>query len=115
MHALYSLYDALRDIDVPPDKAKAVVSALEQEMSSILATKSDLQNIQLLLRQEVCAARDALKQELASLDKKIDSTRELLEQKLTHGLDELRSSMIIKLGSLYFVGMGMLFAALKLT
>lgn len=104
MNALYSLYDALLSIDVPADKAKAVVSAMEQEMSSVLATKSDLQNTQLLLRQELLATRDSLKQE-------IDGNRVHLEQKL----DLLRSSMTIRLGSMLFVGMGMLFAALKLT
>lgn len=104
MNALYSLYDALLSIDVPADKAKAVVSAMEQEMSSVLATKSDLQNTQLLLRQELLATRDSLKQE-------IDGNRVHLEQKL----DLLRSSMTIRLGSMLFVGMSMLFAALKLT
>ena len=104
MNALYSLYDALLSIDVPADKAKAVVSAMEQEMSGVLATKSDLQGTQLLLRQELTATRDLLKQE-------IDGNRVHLEQKL----DLLRSSMTIRLGSMLFVGMGMLFAALKLT
>lgn len=39
------LYDALLGVNVPPDKAKAVVQAFEQEttaMTSTLATKTDL-------------------------------------------------------------------------
>ena len=37
-----SLYDALIAINVPPEKAKAVVSALGHEMMTALATKDDL-------------------------------------------------------------------------
>ncbi len=40
-----SLYDALVSASVPPDKAKAVVQAMEKEMFSELATKQDLQNL----------------------------------------------------------------------
>ncbi len=37
-----SLYDALIAINVPAEKAKAVVSALEHDMTTALATKEDL-------------------------------------------------------------------------
>ena len=43
MDHLYSLYDALVSINVPNDKARAVVDAMERDMTSTLATKSDLQ------------------------------------------------------------------------
>ena len=43
MNALYSLYDALVSIDVPADKARAVVDAMERDMAAILATKSDIE------------------------------------------------------------------------
>ena len=66
---------------------------MEQDMSTTLATKSDLGATQLLLKQE------------------IDANRALLE----HKLELLRSSMTIRLGSMQIVGMGLLFAALKLT
>ena len=36
------LYDALIDINVPKDKASAVVNALEHAISATLATKADL-------------------------------------------------------------------------
>ena len=38
-----ALYDALVGASVPPDKAKAVVQAMEKEMFDRLATKQDLQ------------------------------------------------------------------------
>ena len=39
---LYSLYDALVSINVPSDKARAVVDAMERDMGTTLATKQDL-------------------------------------------------------------------------
>jgi hypothetical protein len=53
---LYSLYDALVSINVPNDKARAVVDAMERDMASTIATKTDLQ----LLRQELLTGMAAL-------------------------------------------------------
>lgn len=136
MNALYSLYDALLSIDIPADKAKAVVTAMEQEMSNVLATKSDLQHTELLLRQELVTTRDSLKQEIASVrdsvkqeissvrdsvKQEISSVRDSLKQeiaalsqKLSVLEDSLKKDMTIRLGSMLFVSMGMLLAILKL-
>lgn len=89
MDFLYSLYDALVSINVPSDKARAVVDAMERDMGTTLATKADLQ----MLRQELI-------QEIVLVRK---------------DMELLRSSMTIRLGSMLFVGLGLLFAALKLT
>ena len=89
MDFLYSLYDALVSINVPNDKARAVVDAMERDMGTTLAAKSDLQ----MLRQE-------LVQEIVLVRK---------------DMELLRSSMTIRLGSMLFVGLGLLLAALKLT
>lgn len=37
-----TLYHALLSIDVPADKARAVIDALEHDMGSTLATKQDI-------------------------------------------------------------------------
>lgn len=89
MNALYSLYDALLSINVPADKARAVVDAMERDMTAILATKSDIE----LLRQDVDGARLAAKSDL----------------------ELLRASMTIRLGSMLVVAVGVLFTALTLT
>jgi len=47
MRSGLALYQALRSIDVPDDKATAVVDALETEMQTQLATKADLAELQL--------------------------------------------------------------------
>jgi hypothetical protein len=41
----FTLYDALVSIDVPAEKARAVIDALEHDMGSILATKQDLDHL----------------------------------------------------------------------
>lgn len=82
MSWLYSLYDALVGINVPSDEARAVVGAIERDMLTRLATKSDIENLRVFARAE---------------------------------MDLLRSSMTIRLGSVFVGGLGLLFAALKLT
>jgi len=39
----FSLYDALVSIDIPAEKARAVIDALERDMGSTLATKQDIE------------------------------------------------------------------------
>jgi hypothetical protein len=89
MDNLYSLYDALVSINVPHDKARAVVDAMERDMGTTLATKSDLE----LLRQE-------FRQEMALTRKDIEI---------------LGTSITLRLCSITVVGLGILFAALRLT
>lgn len=135
--AQYALYDALVSINVPADKARAVVESMEQDMSTTLATKSDLGATQLLLKQEIGGVRDSLKQEIGtvrdSLKQEIGGVRDSLRQEIRGVRDSLRQdieasrvllehklelfclSMTIRLGSIQIVGMGLLFAALKLT
>ena len=95
-----TLYDALVSIDVPADRARAVIDALEHDMGSTLATKQDI----LLLKQEVEHFKQELTRDVARLD-----------ERFTRDLELLRSSMTVRLGSIQVVAMGLLFAALKLT
>jgi hypothetical protein len=91
-----SLYDALVSIAVPADKARAVADAMEREMGSTLATKSDVQ---------------LLRQDLGKLEQKLELELKLIRQ----DMELLRSSMTVRLGSIQVVAAGLLFAALKLT
>ena len=86
---LYSLYDALISINVPNDKARAVVDAMERDMATTMATKADLQ----LLTQE-------LKSEISLVRK---------------DMELLSTNMSVRLGSMLMLGLGLLFAALKLS
>ncbi|WP_145009817.1 hypothetical protein [Pseudomonas oryzihabitans] len=49
MKSGFALYQALRSIDVPDDKATAVVDAMESDMQTHLATKADLAQLELKL------------------------------------------------------------------
>ena len=99
MDFLYSLYDALVSINVPSDKARAVVDAMERDMSTTLATKQDLA----LLRQELSGVQRELKQEIEN--------RFTL---LTHEIGTQTLRMTIRLGSMLFLGLGLTIAVLRL-
>lgn len=45
MKSSLALYQALRSIDVPEDKASAVIDALESDMQTHLATKADIHQL----------------------------------------------------------------------
>ncbi len=104
MSYLYSLYDALVSINVPSDKARAVVDAMERDMLTQLASKSDLENLRLASKSDLDNLRLAVKADIENL-------RVVTEAKL----ELLSSSMTIRLGSMLVVGLSLLFAALKLT
>ena len=96
MDYLYSLYDALVSINVPNDKARAVVDAMERDMGTTLATKTDLQLLRQHFQQEIALVRN----DMALVRK---------------DMEILGTSITVRLGSIVVLGLGMLFAALKLT
>jgi hypothetical protein len=103
---LYSLYDALVSINVPNDKARAVVDAMERDMDTTIATKADLH----LLRQELTALINhraaELRQEIALVRKDM----EIMSERMT----AMSTNITVRIGSLMVALTGLLFAALKL-
>ncbi|MEZ5487824.1 MAG: hypothetical protein R3E75_09345 [Steroidobacteraceae bacterium] len=57
MDYLYSGRDALVTINMPGDKARAVVDAMERDMGTTLATKADLQGVKQELKQDIASLR----------------------------------------------------------
>jgi hypothetical protein len=53
MGVVYSMYDALVSINVPTEKARAVIDAMEREMMDKVATKSDLEHVRQLLTKDI--------------------------------------------------------------
>ena len=51
----FTLYDALLSIDVPAEKARAVIDALEHDMVSTLAMKQDIAALALATKQDIAA------------------------------------------------------------
>lgn len=140
MNYLYSLYDALVSINVPSDKARAVVDAMEGDMTAALATKQDLVELRMhtdaqysLLRQEIELLRvtmsgeqkaqqvsiagdlEALRASMAGGQQILRNELESMQTLTARDLEALRTSMTIRLGSMLMLGLGLLFAALRLT
>ena len=112
---LYSLYDALVSIHVPNDKARAVVDAMERDMGATIATKSDLN----LLRQELTAQISALGTRVSGLASREEFLALRAEMRandalIRKDLEFLSTTMTVRLGSMLMLGLGLLFAALKL-
>ena len=99
MDYLYSLYDALVSINVPGDKARAVVDAMERDMGTTLATKQDLE----ILRRD-------MENRFALVEQKIDTLRNDMSRDFA--AQDLK--MTVKLGSMLFVGFGLTIAAMRL-
>jgi hypothetical protein len=115
MDYLYSLYDALVSINVPSDKARAVVDAMERDMGTTLATKQDLlllatrQDL-LLTQQDVALLRQEMRQEFQLVRQEIGNRYVLLDQKI----DTMQLRLTVKLGSMLIVGFGLTIAAFRL-
>jgi hypothetical protein len=115
MSYLYSLYDALVSISVPSDKARAVVESLERDMLTHLATKSDIDALRRETKADMDTLRTELRADMALVRQESKADISLLRHELGSGLSALRKDMTISLGSVQIIGMGLLFAALKLT
>src|SRR5688572_31450194 len=68
-----ALYDALVSINVPSDKARAVVDAMERDMGTTLATKQDLVLLRQDLKQDVELLRQELRQDIQLVRQEMDS------------------------------------------
>ena len=93
---------------------------MERDMGTTIATKSDLQ----LLRQELTslmsglATREdmlAIKAEMRESNALIRKDMEILSSRFDNRIDMLSTAMTLRLGSMLMMGLGLLFAALKLT
>jgi hypothetical protein len=121
MSYLYSLYDALVSIAVPPDKARAVVDAMEHDMGTTLATKPDLENLRLASKQDLEMLRRDMESGFAILRRDMENRFALLDQKIVSvksqlelKIDAQEFRMTVKLGSMMVVGFGLVLAAMRL-
>lgn len=133
MSYLYSLYDALVSINVPSDKARAVVDAMERDMLMQLASKADTESVRLALKADLENVRLSITADVAAVQVEVGNLRSALSTGIDNlrlsnkadlenlravtdaKLELLRSSMTIRLGSMLVVCLGLLFTALKLT
>jgi hypothetical protein len=139
---LYSLYDALVSINVPSDKARAVVDAMERDMGTTLATKQDLEilrrdmenrfalvgqrfdslasaleqrfgAVESSFEQRISAVESNLEQRIGAVESRLDQKIETVESRLELKIDALELRMTVKLGSMMILGFGLVIAALR--
>ena len=84
-----SLYDALTGINVPKPQALAVVEALEQKMTSELATKADIERLELATKSDFASVRADMAAEFASVRADMAADRHSMENRLTLRLGAL--------------------------
>ena len=110
MNYAYDLYDALVAINVPSDRARTVVVALEERMTSELVTKADLRIAVGELRGETSALEKALRVEIATLRAEMTALR----AEMKNDILALENRLMHKMGGLMVALTGLLFVALKL-
>jgi hypothetical protein len=131
MDYLYSLYDALTSINVPTDKARAVVDAMERDMGTTIATKTDLQMMSAaskadleLLRQDTQAqfalVRQDMKAQFEQMRQDTSAESQLVRQEMRTEIALVRKEIevqagktILTLGGMLFLGFGAVIATLQ--
>ena len=100
---LYSLYDALVSINVPSDKARAVVDAMERDMGTTLATKQDLKAF--ATREDLLE----LRQDVELLGQRLEGVR----VELGKDIEALQLRLTVRLGGMIVAGFGLMIAAMS--
>jgi tRNA U34 5-carboxymethylaminomethyl modifying GTPase MnmE/TrmE len=89
---LYSLYDALVSINVPTDKARAVVDAMERDMGTTLATKVDLEALRAAMKTDLQALGASTKASLENLRVAMKADLQALGASTKADLENLRTA-----------------------
>lgn len=100
MDFLYSLYDALVGVQIPPDKARAVVGAMERDMATTLATKSDLDMRQALLKSELEMFRREVSQEFSTVRRELGADIAAVRKDLGADITAVRKDLTNEIATL---------------
>ncbi|RDH97756.1 hypothetical protein DFO59_11270 [Pseudomonas fluorescens] len=100
-----AMYQALRAIDVPELKAEAVIQALESDMLTLLATKSDLAS----LATEIGKATA----EIANINNRLTAEIANTNHRLTAEIAKSDLKLSIRMASMLAVTIGILIGAMK--
>jgi hypothetical protein len=80
-------------------------------MATMLATKQDLQ----LIRQEIENRQALTARDIAAMRRDLSGEIGALRGDMARDVETLRLRLTVQLGAMFMVGMGLLFAALKIT
>jgi len=106
METSLAIYEALIQANVPQPAARRVAESLEKDMSSNLATKQDLQQ----LEQQITGRFNAMEVRFSVVDARFDAVDarfttvdvrfKELEERISLKMENLESRIVIKLGAL---------------
>lgn len=82
MQTTLAIYEALIQANVPAATARHVADTLEQDMTTALATKQDLQHLELGLRQEIRHLGEVTEQRISGLQKDFDALGKHVDQRI---------------------------------
>lgn len=94
MKSPLALHEALLQAQVPPIAAEKAASALEQDMSTVLATKQDLQHFGELIRRDIADLRGEFKSDINALRTELKGDLNDLRTETQTGLLILRHDMV---------------------
>lgn len=95
-----SLYDALTGINVPKPQALAVVEALEQKMTSELATKADVERLELATKSEFASVRADMSAEFASVRSEMAAGFAAVRAEMAADRHSMENRLTLRLGAL---------------
>jgi hypothetical protein len=101
-----AFYRALKSINVPDSEAQQIITALESDMNSLLATKSDITSLEHRLTSDITTLEHRLEHRLTS-----DITN--LEHRLTAEIAKLNEKLTIRMAGMMSATIGIIVAALK--
>lgn len=82
MQTTLAIYEALIQANVPAATARHVADTLEQDMTTALATKQDLQHLELGLRQEIRHLGEMTEQRISGLQKDFEALGKHVDQRI---------------------------------
>ncbi len=100
MSVVYAMYDALVSINVPDEKARAVIDAMEREMMGKLATKVDMENLRAATKADIAAVRHEMSSEFAAVRQEMSAEFKLVRQEMAAMGASLSKDMQIQMGAL---------------
>jgi len=104
-----AMYQALRAIEVPEAKVEAVIQALESDMLTLLATKSDLTNLEQRLTAEMAKNDHRLTAEISKTDHRLTAEIAKSDLKLTIRMAAMLAGTITILSTILIGAMKVFF------
>lgn len=114
MKTTIALYEALIQANIPASAARQVADTLEQDMTSVLATKQDLQQLELATRQDLQRLEQVMNLRFEAVDQLMAARFEAVDQRFVTLEKNLESRIVVKLGALMVTLFGLTLTALKL-